>query len=160
MKYAQRLAFLFASALLFVPLVAAQGATFHATLSGKEQSPPIDTPAHGRATFVLSKSGDSLSFRLYVADIDDATMAHIHIAPAGQGGPVGAWLYPSHPPSVVKNGEFTGVLARGAITAADLQGPLAGKTIADLVDDIKAGNAYVNVHTKAHPGGEIRGQIH
>jgi hypothetical protein len=28
-----------------------------------------------------------------------------------------------------------------------------------LVADIKAGNAYVNVHTTAHPGGEIRGQI-
>lgn len=87
-------------------------------------------------------------------------MAHIHIAPAGQEGPVAVWLYPSHPPAAMKNGEFTGVLARGSITAADLQGPLKGKTIADLVDDIKAGNAYVNVHTKANPGGEIRGQIH
>jgi hypothetical protein len=36
---------------------------------------------------------------------------------------------------------------------------LQGKTIADLVADIKAGNAYVNVHTTEHPGGEIRGQI-
>ena len=160
MKPAHRLAFLFAFALLFAPLIAAQSVTFHATLSGKEQSPPIDTPAHGTATFVLSKSGESLSFRLYVADIDDVLMAHIHIAPAGQGGPVAAWLYPAHPPAVQKNGKFTGVLARGSITAAELQGPLKGKTIADLVDDIKAGDAYVNVHTKAHPGGEIRGQIH
>jgi hypothetical protein len=160
MKHAQRLTFLFAFAVLFVPLVVAQGATFHATLGGKEQSPPIDTPGHGRATFVLSKSGESLNYRLNVADIDDVSMAHIHIAPAGKDGPVAVWLYPSHPPAVAKNGEFTGVLARGAITAADLRGPLEGKTIADLVDDIKAGNAYVNVHTKAHPGGEIRGQIH
>jgi CHRD domain len=160
MKQVNRLAFLFVSALLFVPLVVAQGATYHATLSGKEQSPPIDTPAHGTATFVLSKSGKSLSYRLYVADINDASMAHIHIAPAGKEGPVAVWLYPSHPPAVVKKGKFTGVLARGTITAAQLEGPLKGKTIADLLDEIRAGDAYVNVHTRAHPAGEIRGQIH
>jgi CHRD domain len=159
MKHLHRFAFLFAFALLFIPFVAAQGATYHATLSGKEQSPPIDTPAHGTATFVLSKSGKSLSYRLYVADIDGLSMAHIHIGPAGEEGPVAVWLYPSHPPAVVKKGKFTGVLAKGTITAAKLEGPLKGKTIADLVADIKAGNAYVNVHTTAHPAGEIRGQI-
>lgn len=159
MKHEHRLAFLFAFVLLFISLVAAQGATFHATLSGKEQSPQIDTPAHGTATFVLSKGGESLSYRLSVANIDGVSMAHIHIAPAGQEGPVAVWLYPSRPPAMVKKGKFTGVLARGTITAAELQGPLKGKTIADLVDDIKAGNAYVNVHTTAHPAGEIRGQI-
>jgi CHRD domain len=160
MKHTRRTAFLFAFVLLVIPFVAAQGAMFHATLSGKEQSPPIDTSAHGTATFVLSKSGKSLRYRLYVADIDSISMAHIHIAPAGTEGPVAVWLYPLHPPGVVKKGKFTGVLARGIITAAKLQGPLKGKTIADLVDDIKAGDAYVNVHTTAHPAGEIRGQIH
>ena len=160
MKHVHRLASFFALALLCAPLIAAQGATFHATLSGKAQSPPIDTPAHGRATFVLSSDGQSLSYRLYVADIDDVLMAHIHIAPAGQEGPAAVWLYPAHPPAMEKEGKFTGVLAHGSITAADLRGPLQGKTIADLVADIKAGNAYVNVHSKAHPGGEIRGQIH
>jgi hypothetical protein len=34
-----------------------------------------------------------------------------------------------------------------------------GKTIADLVQEIKNGDAYVNVHTVQHPAGEIRGQI-
>jgi len=70
-----------------------------------------------------------------------------------------AWLYPSKPPAVVKKGKFTGVLARGTLTAAELQGPLQGKTIGDLVDQIKAGTAYVNVHTEKYPAGEIRGQI-
>jgi hypothetical protein len=59
----------------------------------------------------------------------------------------------------VKKGKFTGVLAQGTITAANLMGPLQGKTLEDLVSVIKAGDAYVNVHTTAHPGGEIRGQL-
>jgi hypothetical protein len=38
-------------------------------------------------------------------------------------------------------------------------GQLAGATLADLVEHIVAGNAYVNVHTSQFPAGEIRGQI-
>jgi hypothetical protein len=47
----------------------------------------------------------------------------------------------------------------GTITAADLTGPLAGKTMADLVAAIRAGNIYINLHTTAFPAGEIRGQL-
>ncbi|HTX13975.1 MAG TPA: CHRD domain-containing protein [Candidatus Baltobacteraceae bacterium] len=159
MNLVRKFGLLLGLVLLFVPLVGAQGTTFKATLSGKQQNPPIDTPAHGTATFTLSASGKSLTYRLYVADIDSVSMAHIHIGPEGQEGPVAVWLYPSKPPAVIKKGKFTGVLARGTITEASLMGPLQGKTIADLVSDIKDGNAYVNVHTTAHPEGEIRGQI-
>ena len=85
-------------------------------------------------------------------------MAHIHLAAAGKSGPPVVWLYPSkaHP---VKTGKVSGLLSRGAITAAQLVGPLKGKTLADLLEQIRDGNTYVNVHTRAHPGGEIRGQI-
>jgi len=51
------------------------------------------------------------------------------------------------------------VLAEGTITAANLVGPLAGLTLNDLLDAVKAGNAYANIHTTQNPGGEIRGQI-
>jgi hypothetical protein len=51
------------------------------------------------------------------------------------------------------------VLATGAITDADLVGPLAGMTLADLVSMLDHDMGYVNVHTQQHPGGEIRGQI-
>jgi hypothetical protein len=36
---------------------------------------------------------------------------------------------------------------------------MKGKTISDLVQEIKSGDVYVNVHTVQHPAGEIRGQI-
>jgi hypothetical protein len=159
MTLVRRLALPVFLVLLFAPFAGAQMATFQATLDGKQQSPAIDTTASGTATFTLSADGMSLSYTLSVVDTSDITMAHIHIAAAGQNGPVATWLYPSQPHAETKPGKFTGVLATGTLTAADLVGPLQGKTIADLVADIRAGNAYVNVHTTAHPGGEIRGQI-
>jgi hypothetical protein len=54
---------------------------------------------------------------------------------------------------------FSGEIAKGTITEKDLIGPLAGKTVGDLVKMIKDGGAYVNVHTDKYPDGEIRGQI-
>jgi hypothetical protein len=158
MKLIRRLALPIFIVLLFAPLAGAQ-TTFQATLTGQQQSPAVDTSANGTATFTLSADGTTLSYTVSVVDTADITMAHIHIAAAGQNGPVATWLYPSQPHAETKPGKFTGVLATGTLTDASLVGPLQGKTIADLVADIKAGNAYVNVHTSAHPGGEIRGQI-
>ena len=128
-------------------------------LSGDNEVPPVATQAQGQAKFQLSRDGQSLHYRLNVADIEDVTMAHIHMAPAGTNGPIVAWLYPASPPPVLIEGRSDGVLAAGVLTAADLAGPLAGQTLQDLVDAINAGNAYVNVHTTQNPGGEIRGQI-
>jgi len=53
----------------------------------------------------------------------------------------------------------SGTLAPGNITASDLMGLLEGKSISDLVSEMKSGKTYVNIQTEAHPGGEIRGQI-
>ena len=50
-------------------------------------------------------------------------------------------------------------VGKGTITSSDLKGPLAGKQISDLVNIIKGGQAYVNVHTEQNKNGEIRGQI-
>ena len=56
-------------------------------------------------------------------------------------------------------GPMNGPLSQGTITSANLQGPLKGKTISDLVKLINDGKAYANVHTQQNPKGEIRGQI-
>lgn len=128
-------------------------------LSGDAEVPAVATQAQGKAKFKLNKDGQSLHYSLNVANIDNVTMAHIHLAAAGANGPVVAWLYPASPPPVLIEGRSDGVLAAGVLTAANLTGPLAGQSVQDLVDAINAGNAYVNVHTTQNPGGEIRGQI-
>ena len=138
---------------------AAENDTYHARLSGQQEAPAVDTRASGQAFFRLSADGTSLHYRLIVANIDDVLMAHIHLAPAGVNGPVAVWLYPAGPPPVLIDGRFQGVLAAGAITSANLVGPLAGQTLEDLLVALESGGAYVNVHTLAFPGGEIRGQI-
>jgi hypothetical protein len=132
---------------------------FIAPLSGAQEVPAVETRARGQTTFRLSADGQELSYRLVVANLHDVRMAHIHLAPAGANGPVVAWLYPSGPPPQLIEGRTSGVLATGTITAGDLVGPLAGATMDDLVALMRAGETYVNVHTTAFPGGEIRGQI-
>jgi hypothetical protein len=133
--------------------------TFTAHLTGQEEVPPVETNATGQAIFRLSRDGQSLHYRLIVANIENVTMAHIHLAPAGQNGPVVLWLYPSGPPPQLIPGVTNGVLSTGVVTSANLVGQLAGASLADLVDLIVAGNAYVNVHTSQFPAGEVRGQI-
>jgi hypothetical protein len=128
--------------------------------------------AVGNATFHLSADGSTLTYRLIVANIENVVQAHIHAGAAGSNGGVVAWLYPSTSPVAGPAGgdRVSGVIAEGTLTDADLMGALAGMTVADLVELITSGGAYVNVHTNDgvdppntgpgdYPGGELRGQI-
>lgn len=138
---------------------AAANRTFAAFASGDQVVEPTGSLALAHAVFQLSEDGTELHYRLVVANLEDLTMAHIHLAPRGENGPVVAWLYPEAPPPSPIEGRFDGELAEGTITAEVLAGPLEGMTLDDLVAEMTAGNTYVNIHTEEHGGGEIRGQI-
>jgi glucose/arabinose dehydrogenase len=132
---------------------------FSAELSGDQEVPPVDTAASGDASFTLSEDGTELEFELQVANIQDVTQAHIHLAPPGVNGPVVAFLFGFVPGGVTID---DGTLAEGTITEDDLIARPAvgfGGTMEELIARIRAGDAYVNVHTIDHPGGEIRGQL-
>jgi hypothetical protein len=129
-----------------------------------KQAPPS---ARGQAEFRRTDDGTALDYRLIVTNIENVVQAHIHIGPAGQNGPVTAFLFGPVPAG---GGRVDGEIARGTITADDLIGPLAGMSMDDLLAEMLAGNAYVNVHTNDgvaptntgpgdFPGGEVRGQI-
>src|SRR5690606_22090148 len=125
----------------------AQPRNFTAPLNGAEEVPSVDTPARGVAIFQLSADGSELSYRLIASNIENVMMAHIHCcsAPGGNAGVV-VWLYPEDgPPPETIPGRHAGTLATGTITSADLVGSLAGMSLDALVDEIVAGNAYVNV---------------
>jgi hypothetical protein len=132
---------------------------FRTHASGGEEVPPNDSRAQGQAIFQLSKDGTAIDYKLIVANIENVTQSHIHLGPAGVNGPVIVWLYPSAPPAQLIPGRSQGVLAEGTITDASLVGLLAGGTLEDLLDEMRAGNTYVNVHTSQFPPGEVRGQI-
>jgi hypothetical protein len=131
-----------------------------AHLSGSQENPnPVNTSASGEATFMVTHDGTGLYYRLNVDGLQNLTQAHIHWAPFGVNGDVVAWLYPSGPPSMLKPGVTSGLLADGTITGANLVGPLAGQPLSALIRELIQGNTYANVHTQQYPAGEIRGQI-
>ncbi len=131
-------------------------------LDGEQERPnPVDTRAQGQAIFKLSNDGESLHFKLIVANIEDVRMAHLHRIndPVSATGEIVVWLYPDGPPPQLIPGRTNGTLAEGEITANSLTGSLEGKSLEDLIDAMNDGEIYVNVHTIANPPGEIRGDI-
>jgi uncharacterized repeat protein (TIGR01451 family) len=115
---------------------------FTAMLSGTKEVPSVDTPATGLGAFHYNFDTQALRYEIRVAEITGITAAHIHSGTVGVNGPVLFPLYggtglfdPAHPVS-------------GTVTLDDAQQAL-----------LMNGGLYVNVHTTAHPSGEIRGQI-
>jgi hypothetical protein len=131
----------------------AQEQKFTASLSGDQEVPPNTSTAKGWAWF--KPMSDSVWFKVNVTGIDKVTMAHIHSGKKGENGEVVVVLFKADSPT----GPMSGTLAQGNFTAADLKGPMTGKTIKDLVTAMQNGETYANVHTEANPKGEIRGQI-
>ncbi|QBQ56456.1 CHRD domain-containing protein [Nitrosococcus wardiae] len=128
-------------------------ARFSAHLSGDEEVPPVDTQAQGQALFTVNQAATKLTFKLIVANIEEVIAAHIHCAPQGVNGPIGVTLFSGGPVTV------NGILAEGTLTTPDAGNACAWDDIADVEAAMGNGGAYVNVHTLAHPAGEIRGQI-
>lgn len=150
-----------AAVLLMVSAMGAAGQprTYVAPLSGAQEVPSNDSLARGQAVFRLSSDSTQVDYRLILANIENITQAHIHVAPVGQNGPVVVWLYPEAPPAQLIPGRFDGILAEGTITEADLVGQLADQPLSALIDLMDDGQTYVNVHTLQFPPGEVRGQI-
>jgi hypothetical protein len=106
------------------------------TLSGANEVPPVTTSASGGGTITVRDDG-SVSGSVSTTGVA-GTAAHIHEAPAGKNGPV---IVP-----LTKEGDTYRVPAGAKLTDAQMA-------------SLKAGSLYVNVHSAANPGGEIRGQL-
>ena len=128
---------------------------FTAHLTGDQETADVDTQAQGQIILRLSKDGTVLSYKLIVSNIDKVFGAHLHLAPAGENGAVVVSLFGPVPAT----GRVSGVLAEGTITAGDLEGPLEGDPLSALIEAIREGDIYANVHTTDYPAGEIRGQL-
>jgi hypothetical protein len=133
---------------------------FDIRLTGDQQVPAVTTTAFGFAEVELSEDNNTLSFEVVVCNIANVTMSHIHVGAAGANGPVVIPFY-GHPSPLFNSTRGCDTLAEGTRTSADLVArPDQGiNTWTDFINALVAGNAYVNVHTTAHPAGEIRGQL-
>ena len=135
---------------------------------------PRDSHAQGQAMFRVNDDG-TVDFKLIASNIENIIMAHIHCGRPGENGPIRMWLYPVIGPSGAATasgqGRHDGVLAEGTFDPTGLVCPAANVgTAMPLLEAMRSGLAYVNVHTNDgvaptntgpgdFPGGEIRGQI-
>ena len=101
----------------------------------------------GPATFKLSDDGNSITYKLNVANIENVTQAHIHMGPFGGTGGIVVWLFPSAPPADPHSGSNGRESRRRNDHRSQPGRHLAGQPLSALLDEISAGNAYVNVHT-------------
>jgi uncharacterized repeat protein (TIGR01451 family) len=110
-----------------------------ADLNGLNEAPPVTTTtATGKAVFTYDPTTHLLHYELTTSGLVNVTASHIHTGTVGVSGPI---AIPLTPPVI---GYSTGTV-----------GPLNAAQEAALFN----GGYYVNVHTSAHPSGEIRGQI-
>jgi hypothetical protein len=138
-----------------------------ARLSGYQEVPALSTTGHARFEARISRDESRIDWKLSYSDLEgEVTQSHIHFnARALNGpivvffctnlnnGPVGTQLCPQ-PPAMIE----------GTIMADDVGAGAAGVgleagNLAELIDAIRAGATYVNIHSVVRPGGEVRGQI-
>jgi hypothetical protein len=133
------------------------GNRFGAHLTGSGEVPPVTTEAGALARFALNLDG-SLSYALWATGpIQGAMAAHIHLGAHEQNGPVVALLFQSPTGTNFERGDL---IARGTLEDINVIAQTGFTNAVDeLVARMRQGRAYANLHTAAHPGGEIRGQI-
>jgi hypothetical protein len=121
---------------------AAQAAeSINVSLSGAQQVPPVETKGEGTAAITYDPSTRMVTWDITFSGLSSpVTMAHFHDATTGKNGPVTLWLS--------KKGEPAASPIKGEATLTAAQAA-----------QFAAGDWYINVHTKDHPAGEIRGQV-
>lgn len=148
-----------------VPASAQDGThEFFVHLKGWEEVPAVSTNGTGR--FAGTHDDDAIDFELrYVRLSSAVTQAHIHFGQESVNGGIAAFLCSNlgNAPAGTPTCPVPGAVLEGSITAATVVGP-AGQGIGpgefeEVLRWLEEGLIYVNVHTVAYPGGEIRSQI-
>jgi CHRD domain len=146
--------------------VAGGGHSIREELSGYQEDPAVlSTTGNGSFKADINEQTQEISYRLRYAGLEgNVTQAHIHLGGRHQsggisvflctnvGGPVGTQACPAAPATV-----------SGTLTPADVIGPtgqgITAGQFGELVDAIRAGVTYANVHSSLYPAGEIRAQL-
>jgi hypothetical protein len=156
-----------ASVLAGAPAVYAQTTTYRATMSGPAEATPNASPGYGIATIVIDLTANTLQFNIpFTGLIGTTTAGHLHCCTAspltGTASP--ATAVPSFPgfPTGVSSGNYSvllNLLDPATYNPAFISSH--GGTVASAASALAAGlsgnQSYLNIHTSAYPGGEIRG---
>src|SRR6476469_471997 len=130
----------------------AQNEKYRAKLDGNNEVPPINSTAEGVINF--KTKNDMLTWKMNVTGTNDPTGVNIHKGISGENGEIVVDLM-----KVSKHSDTPkGMTMRGNVTESSLTGSMAGKTIADLKTAMSIGDVYINLKTKDHPDGLMRGQ--
>ena len=136
---------------------------YTATLVGTTEVPPVTTTAAGKLDLVKEDSVNILYELSTTSRTDSITMAHIHAGAAGVAGPIMVWFFPTEASRAPGTGGGTAAAVNGIVRVGRITRSgttfVAPFTWDSLVTRINAGTAYINIHTKKNPGGEIRGQV-
>ena len=156
-----RRALTLAMAGLFVVIVSAaqaqaQTITFTTTLHGGNEVPGVVTGSVGTSTVTWNTSTRTGTYRVDVYNMPvGTTQSHIHVGAAGVGGPV--VINFTVPAGGISNDyALTGTFSCTDVVVRAAQGI---NSCEDFEQALLLENAYVNVHSTANPGGEIRGQL-
>jgi hypothetical protein len=148
-----------------------EGSVLRAHLRGFQEVPVVSTVATGEFRGVINPDDTSIAFEFSYTGIQGkVTQAHIHVGQRSVNGGIVIWFCqtttnpgPAGTPTCTEgSGHFT-----GTITSANVVAPTGANTsqqinngdFAKVLQAIRAGKAYANVHSDLSPGGEIRGQI-
>ena len=111
-----------------------------ADLKGANEVPPTQTTGSGSVDVTYDSASKKLSWKgTYAGLSGPATAAHFHSGEAGKNGGVAVPIF---------QGDAAKSPFEGSATLTDAQAA-----------DLAAGKMYVNIHTAANKGGEIRGQV-
>lgn len=120
----------------------AAGQSLQVALTGTQTVPPVETAGKGMADLKFDPATRVVTWTITYSGLSGpVTMAHFH-GPAGKGENAGVQV------SLTKQGSPAENPIKGQATLTPEQ-----------AKDFASGKWYVNLHTQAHPGGEIRGQV-
>jgi hypothetical protein len=148
-----------AATMLVQPGVASAQTTviLRATLNGGEETPAaVLSGAVATAEVAVDPTNQELAVQMRVFNLPTgSTASHIHIASKGVTGPVVI----DFPIGRGVTGDFTLNFRVHDGPAFHARPEIGINTFADALQAIAGGQGYVNIHTTAFPGGEIRGQL-
>ncbi len=156
-----------AMAMLGTPAMASDDNRIEAKLRGYQEVPTVSSVAQGRFRAVVDKVSNTLQYELSYEGLEgDVRMAHIHLGARGINGGIMVWLCQTTTnldpsgvaPTCPQSGTVTGLIQASAVIGPAAQG-IEANAFDEFLAAIRAGVAYVNVHSSKWPGGEIRGQV-